>query len=123
MFLPGDNDIGGEGVEPIDVVKLRWFNQTFGDFKKELWVQRGSVSAQFVKVQIFCVFNEFYYTLSNAIFTIKLNLLLPEEYQNPTKGREHLLNGAQPDVRIILSHTSLVQFKTNAVQTVQIGYK
>ncbi|XP_021956458.1 cell division control protein 1 isoform X2 [Folsomia candida] len=96
VFLPGDNDIGGEGVEPIDVVKLRWFNQTFGDFKKELWVQRGSVSAQFVK----------------------LNLLLPEEYQNPTKGREHLLNGAQPDVRIILSHTSLVQFKTNAVQTI-----
>ncbi|XP_035709401.1 cell division control protein 1 isoform X4 [Folsomia candida] len=50
VFLPGDNDIGGEGVEPIDVVKLRWFNQTFGDFKKELWVQRGSVSAQFVKI-------------------------------------------------------------------------
>lgn len=52
MFLPGDNDIGGEGAEPVDDVKVKWFNQTFGDFRKELFVQKGDVQAQFIKVSI-----------------------------------------------------------------------
>jgi len=50
VFLPGDNDVGGEGVEPVDYIKLKWFNQTFGDLKKPLIYKKQGWDVQFLKV-------------------------------------------------------------------------
>jgi hypothetical protein len=49
IFLPGDNDVGGEH-EAISPVKLKWFNLTFGDFEDPFLLRRGGWNIQFLKI-------------------------------------------------------------------------
>ena len=50
MFIPGDNDVGGESYEPVSQEKLRWFGRTFGNYSEPVSIQRSNWDVQFVKV-------------------------------------------------------------------------
>lgn len=50
IFLPGDNDIGGEGIENVDVQKIKWFNKTIGDVQTPVIFEKSSLKLKFLKV-------------------------------------------------------------------------
>ncbi|CAG7835591.1 unnamed protein product [Allacma fusca] len=94
VFLPGDNDVGGEGLEPVSNIKLKWFNQTFGDYKKPVSLHVGTSDIEFVQ------FHE----------------ILPGFSTGPGHGLENILERKTPDFRILLSHASLLSFRSDSVQ-------
>ncbi|ODN06165.1 Metallophosphoesterase 1 [Orchesella cincta] len=102
VFVPGDNDVGGERSEPVNDIKVNWFAKLFGDFKSVDNVDRSGIDVQF----------------------IKMNLFMPEQYKNPLKGFENVINGTKkPDIRIIVSHVSLLSYMTNSVEKVVEGFR
>ncbi|CAL8106924.1 unnamed protein product [Orchesella dallaii] len=101
VFVPGDNDVGGERSEPVNDVKVNWFTKLFGDLKTV-----ENVNAPGIDVQL-----------------VKMNLFMPEQYKDPLKGFENVINGTKkPDIRIIVSHVSLLSYMTNAVEKVMSGF-
>lgn len=48
-----------------------------------------------------------------------MNLFMPNEYKNPLRGYENVINGTKkPDFRLIVSHVSLISYMTQGVEQV-----
>jgi hypothetical protein len=89
--------VGGERFEPVDAVKTSWFAKVFGDLRSVVDFSNKGMDVQFVK----------------------MNLFMPSEYKDPLRGFHHVINETKrPDIRLIVSHVSLLSFKTNSVEQV-----
>ena len=96
IFVPGDNDVGGE-KEPVSETKLSWFNQSFGDYNDMISIEKSNWDVQFMK------YNKFF----------------PKHLINPLKGVGDSGLKNKDTFRLLISHFSVLRFISEPVQEVK----
>ena len=103
IYIPGDNDIGGEGVDPVTITKMERFDKHFGPVKP---VYPSGSNIDIVPVSRLTEHGAYNLTLKPAqLFTTKIVVAVSHVPVLPLNGRfsERVMNLVNPDL-IISAH-------------------
>ena len=103
IYIPGDNDIGGEGVDPVTIVKMDRFDKHFGPVKA---VYSGHSNIDIVPVSRLTEHGPYNLTLKPAqLFTTKIVVAVSHVPVLPLNGKfsERVMNLVNPDL-ILSAH-------------------
>ena len=103
IYLPGDNDIGGEGVDPVTITKMDRFDKHFGPVRS---VYSDDSNIDIVPVSRLTEHGAYNLTLKPAqLYTTKIVVAVSHVPVLPLNGRfsERVMNLVNPDL-IISAH-------------------
>ena len=103
IYIPGDNDIGGEGVDPVTISKMDRFDKHFGPVKA---VYSGLSNIDIVPVSRLTQHGAYNLTLKPAqLYTTKIVLAVSHVPVLPLNGKfsEKVMNLVNPDL-ILSAH-------------------
>ena len=98
IYIPGDNDIGGEGVDPVTINKMDRFDKHFGPVKA---VHAASDNVDIVPVSRLTEHGVYNLTLKpSQLYTTKIVLAVSHVPVLPLNGKfsERVMNLVNPDI-------------------------